>query len=97
MKNLTPELWRRFTEKNELTLWFTYIDVNFYVAYEGHQNWSKILLREILRVFGGHHIIIRQFWGLIWKLVVEFSYVELKISQFSGRIHICAKISEHQQ
>ena len=34
------------------TMMFTHIDVNFYIKYEGHQNWSKILSRDILRVFG---------------------------------------------
>ena len=35
---------------------FTHIDVNFDVTYEGHQNWSKILSMDILRVFGEHHV-----------------------------------------
>ena len=30
---------------------FTDIDVNFYIKYAGHQNWSKILSMDILRVF----------------------------------------------
>ena len=29
---------------------FTDIDVNFDITYEGHQNWSKILSMDILRV-----------------------------------------------
>ena len=35
---------------------FTHIDVNFYIKYEGNQNWSKILSMDILRVFDHHHI-----------------------------------------
>ena len=35
---------------------FTDIYVNFDVTYEGHQNWSKILSMDILRVFGEHNI-----------------------------------------
>ena len=35
---------------------FTDIYVNFDVTYEGHQNWSKILSMDILRVFGEHHM-----------------------------------------
>ena len=37
-------------------MWFTHIDINFDVKYEGHQNWSKILAMHILRVLGHHHI-----------------------------------------
>ena len=35
---------------------FTLIDVNFDIRYEGHQNWSKILSRNILRGFGDDHM-----------------------------------------
>ena len=35
---------------------FTHIDINFDIRYEGHQNWSKILSMNNLKVFGGHHI-----------------------------------------
>ena len=35
---------------------FTDIDINFDVTYEGHQNWSKILSMDILRVFSDHHM-----------------------------------------
>ena len=35
---------------------FTHIDVNFYIKYEGHQNWSKIPSMDILKVFDRHHI-----------------------------------------
>ena len=35
---------------------FTDIYVNFDITYEGHQNWSKILSMDILRVFGEHHM-----------------------------------------
>ena len=35
---------------------FTHIDINFGVTYEGHQNWSKILFMDILRVFDDHHM-----------------------------------------
>ena len=36
---------------------FTHINVNFDIKYEGHQNWSKILSADILRVFGDDHIL----------------------------------------
>ena len=42
-------------KKND-TMRFTDIYVNFDVTYEGHQNWSKILSMDILRVFGEHHM-----------------------------------------
>ena len=35
---------------------FTHIDVNFDVRYEGHQNWSKIVSINILRVFSDNHL-----------------------------------------
>ena len=35
---------------------FTHIDDNFYIKYEGHQNWSEILSRDILSVFGDDHM-----------------------------------------
>ena len=35
---------------------FTYDEVNFDVTYEIHQNWSKILSIDILRVFEDHHM-----------------------------------------
>ena len=41
-------------------MWFTHIDVNFDVKYEGHQNCSKTLSMPILRVFGHHHIKAEQ-------------------------------------
>ena len=34
------------------TVMFTHIDANFDVKYKGHQNWSQILSRVILRGFG---------------------------------------------
>ena len=34
----------------------THIDVNFDVKYEGHQNCSKTLSMDILRVFGHHQM-----------------------------------------
>ena len=30
----------------------SHIDVNFYIKYEGHQTWSKLLSMDILRIFG---------------------------------------------
>ena len=39
-------------KKNIDTVRFTHIDVNFDIKYKGHQNWSKILSMDILRVFG---------------------------------------------
>ena len=47
----TSRLWRRFTEKLIEIMRFTHIDINSNVTYEGHQNWSKILSIDILRVF----------------------------------------------
>ena len=35
---------------------FTHIDINFDVRYEGHQNLSKIVSMNILRVFSDHHL-----------------------------------------
>ena len=35
---------------------FTDNDINFDITHEGHQNWSKILYMDILRVFGDHHM-----------------------------------------
>ena len=35
---------------------FTHIDVNFDVKYEGHQNCSRTLSINILRLFGHHHM-----------------------------------------
>ena len=54
VKCQTPELWRKFTKKKIDTMRFTYIDVNFHITYEGHQNWSKILSTDILSIFGHH-------------------------------------------
>ena len=38
------------------TMMFTHIDFNFDIKYEGHQNWSKILSMDILRIFGDDHM-----------------------------------------
>ena len=43
-------------------MWFTHIDINFNVKYEGHQNCSKTLSMHIVRVFGHHQTC--QKWNL---------------------------------
>ena len=40
--------------KNDI-MRFTHIDVSFDITYDIHQNWSKILPMNILKVFGDHH------------------------------------------
>ena len=52
----TSGLWRRFAKKKENIMRFTDIDINFDIRYEGHQNCPKILSKNILRVFGDHHV-----------------------------------------
>ena len=39
-----------------ITLSGKWLDVNFDIKYEGHQNCSKTLSMPILRVFGDHHM-----------------------------------------
>ena len=51
----TSGLWRRFTKIIEI-MRFAHIDIDFDVTYEGHQNWSKLLSIDILRVFSDHHM-----------------------------------------
>ena len=53
---------------------FTYIDINFDVKYEAHQNWPKILSMHTLRVFG-HHDISHQNWHqYLWALLCQLIF-----------------------
>ena len=52
---------------------FTDIDINFDITYEGHQNWSKILSMDILRVFSDHSMMtINIFEELFFYLGVGY-------------------------
>ena len=53
---------------------FTHIDVNFYIKYEGHQNWSKILSMDILRVFDHHHIWCQNWCQYVWTSLCQFIF-----------------------
>ena len=53
---------------------FTHIDVNFYIKYEGHQNWSKILSMDILRVLDHHHIWCQNWHQYVWTLLCQFNF-----------------------
>ena len=53
---------------------FTHIDVNFYIKYEGHQNWSKILSMDILRVFDHHHIWCQNWHQYVWTSLCQFIF-----------------------
>ena len=52
---------------------FTYIDVNFDITCESHQNWSKILSMHILRGFGAHHM-----WHQNWHHYGKLALCSLK-------------------
>ena len=52
----TSGLCRRFAKNKNDIMRFTDIDVNFDIRDEGHQNCPKILSKNILRVFGDHHV-----------------------------------------
>ena len=54
---------------------FTYINVNFDVKYEGHQNCSKTLSMHILRVFGHHHMWHQNWCQYVWTSLCEFIFL----------------------
>ena len=54
---------------------FTYIDINFDVKYEGHQNCSKTLSMHILRVFGHHHMWHQNWHQYVWTSLCEFIFL----------------------
>ena len=53
---------------------FTHVYVNFYIKYEGHQNWSKILSMDILRVFDHHHIWCQNWHQYVWTSSCQFIF-----------------------
>ena len=53
---------------------FTYIDVNFDVKYEGHQNCSKTLCMHILRVFGHYHMWHQNWHQYVWTSLCQFIF-----------------------
>ena len=71
----TSGLWRRFTKKinwhNEVhTYW-----CQFYVRYEGHQNYPKILSLNILRVFSDHHLWHHNWCQYLWTSLCQFNFL----------------------
>ena len=54
---------------------FTHIDVNFYVRYEGHQNYPKILSLNILRVFSDHHLWRQNWCQYVWTSLCQFNFL----------------------
>ena len=53
---------------------FTHIDVNFDDKYEGHQNCSKTLSMNILRVFGHHHMWRQNWCQYVWTSLCQFIF-----------------------
>ena len=53
----------------------THIDVNFYIKYEGHLNWSKILSMDILRVFGDDHMWHQNWHQYVWTSLCQFIFL----------------------
>ena len=53
---------------------FTHIDVNFDVRYEGHQNWSKIVSMNILRVFSDNHLWRQNWRQYLWTSLCQFNF-----------------------
>ena len=53
---------------------FTYIDINFDIRYEGHQNCPKILSMNILRVFSDHHLLRQNWRQYLWTSLCQFNF-----------------------
>ena len=55
-------------------MWFTDIDINFDVRYEGHQNCPKILSMNILSVFSDHHLWRQNWRQYLWTSLCQFNF-----------------------
>ena len=56
---------------------FTYIDIDFDVKYEGHQNCSKTLSMHILSGFSHHHMWHQNWLQYVWTSCQFFFFVNL--------------------